>query len=289
MIGRKADRALPDLIFLVSIYFLSYVCLRLLLFRKHIDPVCCRCPHRPLYILLLLDFFLLLQMEDRHLVVVLICADTIDGYGHFALGLYFFSILIIQRDVDSLVVYDRLSIQLFLQGCFYGLVLSQICDLYGCHMLKDICILCLDHDFRVPVLSCQFRLQVRCDVKVLLHILYLILIIGIAKEEQEGFLLLAVRHFFAVYLYALDLISFFRIYLEGKVLSFFDLIPSFDLGTAFRLYCIACGIDCVLLFLGGLSLSLFLGFLSFLFRYFFRRSLLLGLGRFLCRSGALLR
>ena len=279
MICRKADRTLLDFIFLAPIYFLSYICLSLLLFRKHTDPVCCRGPHRPPYILLLLDFFRLLQMEDCYLIVILIRADTVDGYGHFALGLYFFSILIIQRDVDGLVVYDRLSIQLFLQGCFYGLVLSQICDLYGCYILKGICILCLDHDFRIPILSCQFRLQVRCNVKVLLHILYLILIIGIAKEEQEGFLLLAVRHFFAVYLYALDLISLFRIYLESEVLSFFNLVPSFDLGAAFRLYCIAYGIDCVLLFLGGLSLNLFLGFLS----------LLLGLGRFLCRSGALLR
>ena len=226
-------------------------------------------------------------MEDCYLIIFLIRADTVDGYGHFALGLYFFSILVIQSDVDSLVVYDRLSIQLFLQGCFYGLVLSQICDLYGCHILKGIFILFLDHNFRVPVLSCQFRLQVRCDVKVLLHILYLILIIGIAKEEQEGFLLLAVRHFLAVYLYALDLISLFRIYLEAEVFSFFNLFPSLDLGTALRLYCIAYGIDCVLFFLCGLSL--FLGFLSFLFRYFFRRSLLLGLGRLLCRSRALLR
>ena len=288
MIRRKADRPLPDLIVLAPIYFLSYICLRLLLFRKHTDPVCRRCPHRPPYTLLLLDFFRLLQMEDRYLIIFLIRADTVDGYGHFALRLYFFSILVVQSDVDGLVVYDRLSIQLFLQGCFHGLVLSKICDLYGCYVLKDICILCLDHDFRVPILSCQFRLQVRCDVKVLLHILYLILIIGIA-EDPISFPFVAVCQFLAVYLYALDLISLFRIYLEAKVLSFFNLVPSFDLGAAFRLYCIAYGIDCVLLFLGGLSLSLFLGFLSFLFRYFFRRSLLLGLGRLLCRSRALLR
>ena len=104
MIRRKADRTLPDLIFLVPIYFFRYVYLSLLLFRKHTDPVCRRCPHRPLYILLLLDFFLLLQMEDRYLIIILIRANALHGYGYFALRLYFVSIFIIQGDVDCFVV-----------------------------------------------------------------------------------------------------------------------------------------------------------------------------------------